>query len=159
NGEANGIAEEMILRDRFYRCGNGITTWNYNTLDIYIWYSYFEDNRVAIQDVTGAFHAYENRFVRSKTADLASYTNMESSVVNNISLGSASFASKLSGNLHFQGNKIYGTTSIPFDLGQTAPATMIDNLVRGPDNLPQVQIPGFVQNATYGANTALIVGN
>ena len=92
NGEGYGIAEEMILRNRFYRCTTGVATWDWNTLDIYVWYSYFEDNNVAIHNAAGAFHAYENRFVRSQTADLRAGVYMVSSVVNNVSLGSKSFA-------------------------------------------------------------------
>ena len=38
SASANGIAEEMILRDRFYRC-TGIWSANWNTLDVYVWHS------------------------------------------------------------------------------------------------------------------------
>src|SRR5262249_4074019 len=38
NGEGNGIAEELITRDRFYRCGTAISTRNFNTLNIDIWH-------------------------------------------------------------------------------------------------------------------------
>ena len=161
NGEGYGIAEEMILRNRFYRCTTGVATWDWNTLDIYVWYSYFEDNNVAIHNATGAFHAYENRFVRSQTADLRAGVNMVSSVVNNVSLGSKSFAADIQGNVHFQGNKIYGTTDIPLNILDVSPATLIDNVIQGPDALPQVLFRGFQQGADryHGNSNALLAGN
>jgi Pectate lyase superfamily protein len=153
NNEPNGTAEIMVLRDRFYRCGTGVTTWNWNTLDIYIWYSYFEDNDYAIRNAAGAFHSYENRFVRSQSSDLSSGANANFSVVNNMSLGSKSFAARLQGNFYFQGNKIYATTGIPLDLTNTTPITLIDNVIRGPDRLPPIQL------GSAETNSALFVGN
>jgi hypothetical protein len=154
NGEPNGTAEIMVLRDRFHRCGSGVTTWNWNTLDIYIWYSYFEDNYYAIRNASGTFHSYENRFVRSQSSDLSSGTNGHFSVVNNMSLGSKSFAAGLQGNFYFQGNKIYTTTGIPLDLTITTPVTLIDNVIQGPDSLPQIQFGSDAES-----NNALLVNN
>src|SRR6266508_5750596 len=91
NAEAGGIADELITRNRFYRSGTAIAAWNNNTLDINIWHNYFEDNNIAIRNVAGDFDAYDNRFVRSKVTDINSVTNMHSSIVNNVSLGSRSF--------------------------------------------------------------------
>src|SRR5204863_5258425 len=91
NGEGDGIAEELITRNRFYRSGTAIATWNGNTLNIEIWNNYFEDNNIAIRNADGAFNAYDNRFVRSKVTDLDSVFNMVSSIVDNVSLGSRSF--------------------------------------------------------------------
>src|SRR5262245_2164370 len=73
-----GIAEEFITRNRFYRCGMGVQVTTANSLDIYVWHNYFEDNNIAIQNSSGAYHAYENRFVRSKTTDLSSGWLMQS---------------------------------------------------------------------------------
>src|SRR5436190_3370577 len=88
DGEGDGIAEELITRNRFYRSGTAIATWNGNTLNIEIWNNYFQDNNIAIRNVQGAFQAYDNRFVRSKVTDINSVTAMVSSIVNNVSLGS-----------------------------------------------------------------------
>ena len=69
----------------------------------------------------GAFQAYDNRFVRSKVTDINSVTNMMSSIVNNVSLGSRSFIGNAQ-NIGFgsfladgliQGNQVYATTGIP----------------------------------------------
>src|SRR5258708_36491696 len=65
-----GIAEQMILRDRFYRCGVGVVTSNWNTLDVYIWHSYFEDNWNPIRNNPGDLDAKENPFLRSPGYDL-----------------------------------------------------------------------------------------
>jgi Pectate lyase superfamily protein/FG-GAP-like repeat len=127
DGQGAGIAEQAVLRNRFYRCGSAIALWNYNTLDIYIWYNYFEDNNTSIITATGTFHAYENRFVRSKNTDLRFGSSQLGSIVNNVSLGSASFLTG-DGNAHAQGNKVYGTTGIPFTL---VPYTaLIDNVIQ-----------------------------
>jgi hypothetical protein len=161
NGEANGIADELITRDRFYRCGTAITTWNDNTLDIDIWHNYFEDNNIAIRNVGGDFNAYDNRFVRSKVTDINSVFNMVSSIVNNVSLGSRSFIGNAQNigfgsfiaNADIQGNKVYAATDIPLDLTQTTSATLIDNLIQGPSGVPEV----LMNN--NGRNEALFVGN
>src|SRR5262249_46615132 len=52
-----------------------------------------------------------------------------------------------------QGNKVYGTTSIPLDLTATKPVTLIDNLIQGPSGVPQVLMRGD------GTNNALFLGN
>jgi Pectate lyase superfamily protein len=86
-----GIAEQAIYRCRFYDCTVGILTSNFNTLDIYIMNCFFQDNGEAIRDNTGAYHAYENVFLRSKVADMSCYSSMGSAIVNNVSVGSKRF--------------------------------------------------------------------
>jgi hypothetical protein len=161
NGAGGGIAEELITRNRFYRSGTAIATWNFNTLNIEIWHNYFQDNNIAIRNVQGAFQAYDNRFVRSKVTDINSVTNMVSSIVNNVSLGSRSFIGNAQNigfgsflaNATIQGNQVYATTSIPLDLTQAKPVTLIDNLIQGPSGVPQVLM------SNGGTNQALFVGN
>src|SRR5262249_16071189 len=161
NGEGNGIAEELITRDRFYRCGTAISTWDFNTLDIYIWHNYFEDNSIAIRNASGAFQAYDNRFVRSTVTDLNSVTRMQSSIVNNVSLGSRSFIGNAQNfgwgpflaDADIQGNQVYPATDIPLELTATRPLTLLDNLIQGPSGVPQVLMSGS------GTNEALLVGN
>src|SRR5262249_4355700 len=124
NGEGNEVSAELITRDRFYRCGTAVSTWGGNVLNIYIWHNYFEDNNVAIRNAAGAFQAYDNRFVRSKVTDLNSVTNMNSSIVNNVSLGSRSFIGNAQNigwgsflaDALIQGNKVYAATDIPLEL-------------------------------------------
>jgi hypothetical protein len=161
NGEGHEVSAELITRDRFYRCGTAISTWDYNSLNIYIWHNYFEDNNIGIRNAQGAFQAYDNRFVRSKVTDINSVTNMVSSIVNNVSLGSRSFIGNAQSigwgsflaDALIQGNKVYATTSIPLDLTATKPVTLIDNLIQGPAGIPQVLM------SNDGTNKALFVGN
>jgi hypothetical protein len=72
-----------------------------------------------------------------------------------MSLGSKSFAAGLQGNFYFQGNKIYAMTGIPLDLTITTPITLIDNVIQGPDSLPQIQLG----SDNPDSNNALVVGN
>jgi hypothetical protein len=161
NGQGSGNAEELITRDRFYRCGIAISTFNFNTLNTYIWHNYFEDNNIAIRNAEGAFHAYDNRFVRSKVTDLNSVTNTLSSIVNNVSLGSRSFIGNAQNvglgsflaDADIQGNAVYAATDIPLDLTQTTPVTLIDNLIQGPSSVPQVLM------RRDGTTQSLFVGN
>jgi Ca2+-binding RTX toxin-like protein len=161
NSEGFGIAEELITRNRFYESKTAITMLGGNTLDIYIWHNYFQDNDVAIRNAVGAFHAYDNRFVGSKVTDIDSATNMVSSIVNNVSLGSRSFIGNAQNigwgsflaNAHIQGNKVYAATDIPLELTVTRPVTLIDNLIQGPSSVPQVLM------SSSGTNKALFVGN
>ena len=159
NGEGDGTAEVLITRSQFYRCDTAISTWNYNTLDIYIWHNYFEDNGIAIRNATGAFHVYDNRFVGSEVTDINSVTNMVTSIVNNVSLGSRSFIGNaqdwgsFQAVAHIQGNKVYAATDIPLDLTEATPVTLIDNLIQGSSSVPQVLM------SNSGTNNALLVGN
>ncbi|WP_222592827.1 glycoside hydrolase family 55 protein [Meiothermus hypogaeus] len=150
NGEVNGVAEQAVLRSRFYRCDIGLATQNYNSLDIYAWYNYFEDNTTAMFNAAGAFHVYENRFVRSKEADLRSGVNMVSSLVNNLSVGSKAFIRGFLANVYLQGNRVYATTGTPLDLTNADPVVLVDNMVQAPAGQPAVRLPG--------AN-ALLIGN
>lgn len=150
HGEANGIAEQAVLRCRFLRCGTGLDCWNYNTLDIYVWNCFFADCGTGLLNATGAFHAYGNRFLRSTVADLRSTTNMLCSVVGNVSAGSAAFISGFQAGLHLQGNRIYDCTGIALDLGACEPVLMLDNLIRDADGGVAALISG---------GTATLVGN
>ena len=161
DGEGDGIAEELITRSQFYRCDTAIATWNGNTLDTYIWHNYFEDNDIAIRNAAGAFHAYDNRFVGSEITDINSVTNMVTSIVNNVSLGSRSFIGNaqnigwgsFQADAHIQGNKVYAATDIPLELTAATSVTLIDNLIQGSSSVPQV----LMRNS--GTNNALLVGN
>jgi hypothetical protein len=159
--EGNGTAEVLITRSQFYRCDTAISTWNYNTLDIYIWHNYFEDNGIAIRNAAGAFHVYNNHFVGSEVTDINSVTNMVTSIVNNVSLGSRSFIGNaqnidfgsFQATAHIQGNQIYATTDVPIDLTSATSAAMIDNLIQGTSGVPQLLM------SSSGMNNALLVGN
>jgi hypothetical protein len=163
NSEGAGTAEVLITRSQFYRCDTAIGTENYNTLDIYIWHNYFEDNGIAVRNGAGALHIYDNRFVGSELTDLYSATNMVTSIVNNVSLGSRSFIgvpnaqdiglASFQAVAHIQGNEVYAATDIPIELTTATSATLIDNLIQGTASVPQVLM------SSSGMNNALLAGN
>ncbi|HZY83823.1 MAG TPA: glycosyl hydrolase family 28-related protein, partial [Gemmataceae bacterium] len=41
--KTNGQAENEVLRCRFLRCETGVQTVNWNSMDVWVWYSRFED--------------------------------------------------------------------------------------------------------------------
>ena len=161
DGEGNGTAELLITRSQFYRCDTAIATWNGNTLNTYIWHNYFEDNGIAIRNAAGAFHVYDNRFVGSEITDINSVSNMVTSIVNNVSLGSRSFIGNaqnvdwgsFEAVAHIQGNEVYAATDIPVELTSATSVTLIDNLIQGSSSVPQVLM------RDSGTNNALLVGN
>jgi hypothetical protein len=95
-----------------------------------------------VHSATGDYQVYDNRFVRSSTADLSSYMSTSVSFVNNTSLGSKSFMTAIAGSIHIQGNKVYGATNVPFDLSASQ-NTFLDNVIQRADTLPALaQIGG-----------------
>jgi hypothetical protein len=113
--------------------------------------NFFQDNHEAIRNNTGAFHVYQNRFLRSKVSDISSFTGIVSAIVQNSSVGSASFMNDISAsNLHIQGNEIYNTTktAIIVSIGN---AVMLDNLIRNPFDTPSVVVKAA--NVTMAGNT------
>ncbi|MDH7503764.1 MAG: glycosyl hydrolase family 28-related protein [Verrucomicrobiota bacterium] len=86
-----GQAENAVLRCQFVRCGTGVQTVNWNSMDIWVWYGRFEDCGRGIHNVMGNWHVWESLFLRSRIADLSSVNLMVFSVVNNTSVGSRCF--------------------------------------------------------------------
>ena len=87
-----GQAENEVLRCHFLRCGVGIQTVNWNSMDIWVWYCRFEDCDRGIFNVMGNWHAWQNLFLRSKVADLGIANLMAFSVVNNTSAVQSGFS-------------------------------------------------------------------
>ncbi len=127
-GEAQGIAEQAVLRCRFRRCGKGLLTWNYNTLDIYVWHCFFEDCGTSLYNATGAFHAYKNRFLRSTVADMK-IGDSTSSVVGNVSLGSKAFFTNAGEYTHVQDNVVYSSADTA--ITSSAGMVLLDNIFVG----------------------------
>jgi len=86
-----GQAENAVLRCRFSDCDVGIQTVNWNSMDIWVWQSTFDDCGTGILNVMGNWHAWKNAFFRSKTADVSIRNLMVFSVVGNTSIGSKCF--------------------------------------------------------------------
>jgi hypothetical protein len=89
-----GAAESSILRSRFLSLSNaGISLKNFNALDWWIWYSYFENNSVGITNAAGAgnFHAFNNVFKGSTMTDLELINTGTFNFRDNFSINSRQF--------------------------------------------------------------------
>ncbi len=126
NAEQYGAAEHAVLRCKFLRCNEGISTINWNTLDIYVWYCLFEDCGRGIYNRMGGYQAYQNVFLRSRAMDIGSMNGMCFAVVNNTSIGSKTFVGGSAGNAYLRGNRVFNTTdATAVDLG--ADLVLLDN--------------------------------
>jgi hypothetical protein len=89
--ETQGQAENAVLRCQFLRCGTGIQTVNWNSMDIWVWYGRFEDCGRGVHNVMGNWHVWQSLFLRSRIADLSTMNLMAFSAINNTSAGSRRF--------------------------------------------------------------------
>ena len=131
-----GQAENAVLRCRFERCELGVQTVNWNSMDIWVWYSRFVDCGRAIHNQMGNWHAWCNVFERSKVSDLSITNLMAFSVVNNYSRGSRCFLDFSSGHswgspTSITGNRVIDCTG-PFAmlLDNAGPYLVVDNQFR-----------------------------
>ena len=134
--DTNGQAENEVLRCRFLRCGTGIQTVNFNSMDIWIWYCRFEDCGRGIYNVMGNWHAWHNVFLRSRTCDLGTQNLMAFSVVGNTSVGSRCFFDFSSGHtwgspVSLTGNRVLDPTGDwAVLLDNAGPYLVVDNVFR-----------------------------
>ena len=131
-----GQAENEVLRCRFLRCKTGIQTVNWNSMDIWIWYCWFEDCERSIHNVMGNWHAWHNVFIRSRVSDVSIANLMVFSVVNNVSVGSRCFLDFSSGHTwgsptSITGNRIIDPTGDwAMILDNGGPYLVVDNQFR-----------------------------
>ena len=134
--KTHGQAENEVLRCRFVRCGVGLQTVNWNSMDIWVWYSRFEDCGRGIHNIMGNWHAWQNVFLRSGVADLSTQNLMAFSVVNNTSVGSRRFFDFGTGHtwgspVSLTGNRVLGTTGDwAAVLSNAGPYLVVDNTFR-----------------------------
>jgi len=136
-GRKAGIAETSVIRCRFYRCSKaGISIQNWNSLDWFIWYCYFEDCDKAVtnQFEAGLFYVYDCVFVRSKSADLSIGHPGYLSMRRCISVGSKRFFlatfTGASSFLTFDQNVIVaGDTTEPINVQNDGKILLIDNMI------------------------------
>jgi hypothetical protein len=134
--ESDGQAENEVLRCRFLRCGVGIQTVNWNSMDIWVWYCRFEDCGRGIHNVMGNWHAWENLFLRSKISDVSLINLMAFSVVNNTSVGSKRFVDFSSGHTWGSPTSITGNRVLDpagdwaMILDNAGPYLVVDNVMR-----------------------------
>jgi PA14 domain/Pectate lyase superfamily protein len=154
-----GQSEPALLRNRFERMTKyGILAQNFNTLDVWIWYNYFEDCNAGVHNGAGNFHIYRSVFLRSKMGDIT-HSNLQSfAFVGNTSVGSKNFfnwASQhtWSAQVLVQGNRIYDTQDdYAMVTGNAGPWLLVDNVIRN-----RVGYGGPSVSAT--SNDQVLVGN
>jgi hypothetical protein len=131
-------SETSMLRDQFINnTVAGVAMKNFNALDMFIWYSLFQNNAVGVTNSPGAgnFHVYNSIFQGSTVADISYANTGLFNFRNNFSIESKRFVS--SGGtcapdiVTIQGNTILDTTD-PKSIFQADPGPMIflDNIVR-----------------------------
>lgn len=132
--KTNGQAENEVLRCRFVNCETGVQTVNWNSMDIWIWYSRFEDCGRGIFNVMGNWHAWHNLFLRSRIADVGIINLMAFSVVNNTSVKSHRFLDFETGHTwgsptSITGNRVLDPTGdFAMRLSNAGPYLVVDNI-------------------------------
>ncbi len=121
-----GQAEDAVLRCSFINCSTGVLSCNWNSLDEWIWWCYFQDCNFAINQCTGYFQIYNNVFLRSKITDISG-SPYKSAIVNNTSFNSKCFFSGTGA--YIRGNKIYSNVD-SFYTSSGANTVLLDNLFR-----------------------------
>jgi hypothetical protein len=153
-----GQAENAVLRCQFLRCGVGIRTTNFNSLDIWAWHCLFENCGYGLYNNAGNFHAYFNVFKRSKTADIGTANLAFFAFHGNTSLNSKCFLDFRGGHswsspTSITGNRIYHPTGgYAIRLGNGGPYLVMDNIIRA---LPTYTGP--LVEMTWGNQT--FIGN
>ena len=159
-----GASETSVVRSRFIRNSKaGIITRNFNALDWWVWYSYFEDCGVGVTNDPGAgnFNVYNSVFKRSRIADILIGNTSFYSIRNNYSINSKVFyLSKGAGQngalTVIQGNTILDTIdNASIQIGDFGPVSIYDNVIRSRRG---VTGPAIV-HSTYDVVDTLTVGN
>lgn len=134
-----GQAENAVYRCRFLRCSlAGVLTENWNSMDIWVWNSRFDDCRFGLLNQMGNFHAWHNLFLRSTEADIATRNLMVFSFVGNTSVGSRRFLDFDTGHswgapTTIAANRILEPTAdFPVKLGNAGPYLVMDNAFKLP---------------------------
>ncbi|MGP0094483.1 MAG: glycosyl hydrolase family 28-related protein [Xanthobacteraceae bacterium] len=142
-----GAAESSVLRSNFLNNTTaGIILKNFNALDWWIWYSYFQNNKYGITNNPGAgnFHAFNNVFNSSTTSDLELLNTGIFNFRDNFSINSNMFlnedyfytnaaVTRLQGNTVITpaGNDCNGCAVVQGNMG---PMSMTDNVFVSPPN-------------------------
>ncbi len=133
-GVRDGIAETAVIRCLFYNCSKaGISITNFNSLDWFIWASWFQKCRLGITNAFGAgnFYAYRNFFDGNTDADISIGNTGYFSFRENGSMNSKSFfvagGIGAAANLTIDSNRIVGLKNTPLQIGNLGPVLLMDN--------------------------------
>lgn len=159
-----GAAETSVSRCRFIRNSKaGVITRNFNALDWWIWYSYFEDCGAGVTNDPGAgnFCVYNSVFKRSRVADIIIRNTQFYTLRNNYSINSRMFYLSRgigqNGALTvIQGNTILDTSeNAAIQIRDFGPVAIYDNFIRSREGANG----SAIVHSTYDAVDALTVGN
>jgi len=162
--EGFGFAETSIVRARFIRNTKaGVALGNFNALDIWVWYSLFEDCGVGVTNDPGAgnYRVYNSVFRRSRVADLMMQNTGGFSARNNFSIGSKTFwhsGTPLNhpATIDIQGNTILDPqTALVIRMANQGPGLIVDNRIR---SLPNTGGPIVSWSTLFGSDV-ISVGN
>src|SRR5439155_14696990 len=136
--KGGGFAETSIRRSHFLRNTRaGVALGNFNALDIWIWYSLFEDCSIGVTNTPGAgnYHVYNSVFRRSTRSDLAMGNTGGFSARGNYSVGSKAFfigtSTSNPATITIQRNVIVDPIeSAAITFGNQGPGLVADNMIR-----------------------------
>lgn len=154
----HGCAETTVLRGKFLNNSqNGVETGNGNALDMWVWYSLFSNDAVAVgNNTSGNPHVFESVFENSTTCDFNTTNTGIETLAFNYSTGSKQFICAAgSGNpdvVMAIGNTVVGTTqSKAVNLANLGPLFFAGNIViqkSGNTTAPIVNVTGGNGNST-----------
>jgi hypothetical protein len=148
-----------VLRCRFLRCETGLQTVNWNSMDVWVWYSRFEDCGRGVHNVMGNWHVWHSLFLRSRVADLGTQNLMVFSAVNNTSVGSKCFLDFATGHswgspVSMTGNRVLDPTGDwAVRLGNGGPYLLVDYVFRLPGKARGVRMTWGDQTLAGNAYT------
>ncbi len=161
-----GCAETSMLRDRFVNNTSiGIFVVNANALDMWVWYSVFQNNGTGIGNKifggevgSGNFHVFNSIFQNSSVTDIAYGNTGVFNFRNNYSAGSNQFiccgGTGAPTQMTVQGNTILDTaTVLSVSQGDSGPLVFLDNIVRSKSGAtvgPVAQVSTSRPNAQAG---------
>jgi pectate lyase-like protein len=135
----HGFAETSIVRSHFVRNTKaGVALGNFNALDIWIWYSTFDDCAIGVTNEPGAgnFRVYGSVFRRSTVSDLYMKNTGGFSARGNYSADSKAFFLSAGpighpATIELQANTIVNPVEAStIRLGNQGPGLLLDNVVR-----------------------------
>ena len=160
-----GCAETSMLRDQFLSDTiAGVAMENFNALDMFIWYSLFQNDAEGVSNQPGAgnFHVFNSIFEDSTTADITIGNTGGFNFRDNYSIGSHQFIGPSIGTsnpatITVEGNTILDTTNPQsIVVGNLGPVVLIDNTIR---SLASVLTGPVVTVANWNPSDLFSMGN
>jgi len=145
-----GVAEAVVRRAHFIECRQaGVSIQDWNSLNWWIWDSYFERNGHGVTNTfgrdpssgpgAGNFHVYRSVFVESRKADVSIRNTQAFSVNDSLSHGSKHFLRaygpiSASAQLLLLRNHVDATLADPVVVENPGPLVLVDNVFRTRDH-------------------------